>query len=152
MGVKFIGVGAIFGSLAGMPIILFITGLIWYGIGHISVEDPQWRPTYLHGLVVAVVTKLVTVPYYLLGMAMAFLQPVGIRRPDQLIPTSLGYWLQPDSPKLSALYEQLDLFQLATYALLFLAARHTMRSKPWGAALCVALSFAASFVSISFAK
>jgi hypothetical protein len=152
MGSKFLGVGGVLSVLFMTPIIILIGGLVWWAVGLISGEDGQWRPTYVHGLVVASVPKLVTVPYYLLGALMAILKPVGTLRADQLSPSSLGFWLRPDNIKLSIMYGQIDLFLLATYALLFLAARHTLRAKLWGALLCVALSLAVSVVQVLIAK
>jgi hypothetical protein len=76
----------------------------------------------------------------LIGTLMALLQPVGTLRPDQIIPSSLAYWLETDDPKLSILYGSIDLFLLLQFVMLFLAARYGMRSKAWGAALCVGVA------------
>jgi hypothetical protein len=152
MGAKFVRIGVVFQALLGTPIFLFIGGLVWWGIGMMSREDINWRPTYMHGLTVAAVPGLVTVPYYLIGALMAILKPVGTLRQDQIIPSSLGFWLQTDNPKLSMLYSLLDIFLLASYVMLFLAVRHTLRAKPWGTALCVVLSLSLPIVGILFAK
>ncbi|MDR2560321.1 MAG: YIP1 family protein [Holophagales bacterium] len=134
------------------PIVVFFSGLIWWGIGLMSREDQNWRPTYMHGLVAAAVPGLVAVPYYIIGALMAILKPVGMLRPDQIIPSSLGFWLQTDNIKLSVLYGKIDIFLLAGYVMLFFAMRHTLRAKPWGAALCVVLSLAMAASSVLFAK
>jgi len=152
MGAKFLGPISAVSVIFMTPIVVFILGLIWWGVGLMFREDPNWRPTYMHGLVVATVPGLVTVPYSLIGALMAILKPVGTLRPDQIIPSSLGYWLQTDNPKLSILYGKIDIFLLAGYVMLFFAVRHTLRAKPWGAALCVALSLAVAAFSVIFAK
>jgi hypothetical protein len=149
---KTMTIGAPIGALFGTPIVFFIFCLVYWAIGMASSEDLQWKPTYHHGLVVAVVPGLATVPYLLLGAVMAFLNPVGTHTPDQIIPSTLRYWLQSDSPKLSALYASIDIFQIVQYVVLFFAAKYAMRTKTWGAALCVALSLLMVGVKILFAK
>jgi hypothetical protein len=145
-------IGGILGALFGTPLFAFIAGAIYWAVGLASREGPQWRPSYQHGLVVAVVPALATIPYSLLGALMAFVQPVGTLRPDQLVPSSLGYWMETESPKLSMLYSSLDLFMLFQYVVIFLAAKHAMRAKTWGAALCVAVALLMPAVRILFAK
>jgi hypothetical protein len=151
-GAKALPFFSVVGSLFSTPIIIFASGLIFWTIGLFSKEDAQHRPTYFHGLVVASVPALVTVPYYILGTAMAFLNSVGTLRPDQIIPSTLAYWLATDNPKLSMLYGSIDLFLIAQYVILFFAAKYTMRTKTWGAVLCVAISLLMVGVKIYFAK
>ncbi|MDR1841270.1 MAG: YIP1 family protein [Holophagales bacterium] len=145
--ISYVGTGAV-----GTIFVLFFFGLIYWAVGLISGEDLKWRPTYQHGLVVAVIPGLVTIPYMLLGTMMAFLNPVGTLRQDQIIPSSLEYWIQSDNPKLSALYSSIDLFQLFQYALIFIAAKHALKAKTWGAALCVALTLLGVVVRVVFAR
>jgi len=140
MQAKLMPAFAVLGSLIGTPIVIFFTGLIYWAIGLISKEDANWRPTYFHGLAVASIPAVVTVPYMLLGTLIALLRPVGILRPDQLVPSSLAFWIQPDNPKLSILFGSLDLFLLAQYVMIYFAAKYALRTKTWGAALCVVLS------------
>jgi len=152
MQAKLMPTFAVLGSLIGTPIVVFFSGLIYWAVGLISKEDAQWRPTYFHGVVVASIPMLVTVPCTLLGILMALLRPVGILRPDQLVPSSLGFWIQPDNPKLSVLFGSLDLFILAQYVIIYFAAKHALRAKTWGAALCVILSLLALGFRILLAK
>jgi len=140
MGAKAMPVFAPLGGLFGALFFTFLLGAIYWVLGLASREDQQWRPTYQHGLVVASVPALATIPYSLLGTLMASIGDIGILRPDQIVPSSLGYWVEPESPKLAMLCCSLDVFQLFQYVVIFLAAKHAMRSKHWGAALCVAVA------------
>jgi hypothetical protein len=152
LGSRFMSVGAIFGTLVTIPFFAFLFGAINWAIGLASRGNPQWRPTYQHGLVVACVPALATLPYSLLGAVMAFIQPAGTLRPDQMVPSSLGYWIEAESPKLSMLLYSLDVFQLFHYVVIFFAARYALRAKHWGAALCVAAALLAPLARILFAK
>jgi len=150
--VKITQVSTIAGGLFGVPVMIFFLGLLYWAVGLISGEDAKRRPSYQHGLVVAVIPRLATVPYMLLGTIMAFINPVGTFRPDQIVPSSLEYWIQSDNPKLSALYSSIDLFQLFQYALIFIAAKYALKAKTWGAALCVALTLLAALAPVLFAR
>ena len=140
MQAKLLPVFSAFGGLFVNPVFIFLLGLLYWVIGLISREEPQQKPTYFHGLVVASVPGLVTIPYLLLGTIMALVNPVGTLRANQIVPSSLAYWLETENPKLSTLYSSLDLFLLAQYVMIFFAARYAMRTKTWGAVLCVALA------------
>jgi hypothetical protein len=149
MGAKIMPFGLVANALFGVPIVMFLSGLIYWAIGMASREDPQWKPTYFHGLVVAAVPALATAPYFFLGILMAFLNPVGTHRQDQIIPSSLGYWLATDNLRLTLVYALVDVFTIAQYVILFFAAKHAMRAKTWGAALCVPLSLPLLMVGLS---
>jgi len=152
MGVKFFYISYVAVGLIGTLFFLFFFGLLYWAVGLMSREDTQWRPTYQHGLVVAAVPGLATVPWMILGTVMAFLNPVGTLRHDQIVPSSLEYWIQSENPKLSALYSSIDIFLLFQYVLIFIAAKYAMRAKTWGAALCVALTLLAVMIRVLFAK
>jgi len=149
---RFMPISVIVGSLFSTPVFIFFFGLLYWAVGLMSKEDQQWRPTYYHGLVVASIPSLATVPYFLLGTTMALMNPVGTLRPDQIIPSTFGYWIETDSPKLSALYSSIDLFLLAQYVFIFFAAKYALRAKTWGAALCVVLALAGPAIRVLFAK
>jgi len=152
MGARLMPVFAPLGGLFGTLSLAFLLGAVYWALGLASRESPLWRPTYRHGLVVACVPALAAIPYSLLGAVMASVQPVGALRPDQLVPSSLGYWMEAESPRLSMLYCSLDIFLLFQYAAIFFAAKYAMRSKPWGAALCVAAALLGPIWRIMTAK
>jgi hypothetical protein len=86
-----------------------------------------------------VVPGLVKLPLMLLIAVICLMRPIGGLTPDRIAPTSLGYFLHPESLRLQALFFGLELFRLAELALAFLALRHLVRMKTAGALICVLL-------------
>jgi hypothetical protein len=76
----------------------------------------------------------------LLIAVICLVKPIGGLTPEKIAPTSLGFFIHPESVKLHALLYSLDLFYLAEIVLSFLAMRYLLRLKTGGAALCVAIS------------
>jgi hypothetical protein len=67
------------------------------------------------------------------------MRPIGGLTPDRIAPTSLGYFLHPESLRLQAFFFSVELFRLAEAALAFLALRHLVRMKTAGALICALL-------------
>ena len=126
--------GALVGTFAGMLIMGFFYWLI--GKGTAEAEAPSYR----HALTVASVPSLVALPYMLIISVMCFLRTVEGLKPEQLSPTSLGFFLHPENLKLHALLTSMDAFLIASYVMVFLAARHTMKLKAGGAWACALLA------------
>lgn len=141
-------VGGIFGTAFGV----LIMGLIYWGLGVASSEDRDRKPGFLDGVNMSAVLGLVVLPYQLLTALMCFLRPVGGLSPEKLSPTSLGFFLHPANPKLYAFYCSLDLFMVASWVLTYVAARHLLRARAWGAALCTAIPVLFVVLKIAFAK
>lgn len=139
------------GSMIGIPVITLIAGLVYWGLG-VWQREGEAAPTFLQGLSAASVLGLVRIPDALVILFLCLLKPVGGHRPDQLTPFSLGYWIHTASPKLAALLYQLNVFNLATFVLLYLAMRHLLKAKPLGAALAVAVMVGLSLLGVVFAK
>ncbi|MCL1894296.1 MAG: YIP1 family protein [Holophagaceae bacterium] len=152
MQAKILPIGGLFQSLIVAPIFIFICGLIYWAIGLVSKEDQRWKPTYQHGLVAATVPSLVTIPYLLLGTVMTIMNPVGIKKANQMVPSSVAFWLETDSPKLEAIYGLLDPFILAQFVMIYFAVRYTLRAQSWGAILCVAIALMFPGITIWMAK
>ncbi len=139
---KFMPVFAAFGPIA-VAIGVFIMGLIYWGLGNAFAEDT--KPTYSQALVVSTVPGLVMIPWMLLIIVLCILKgPVAVP-PERVSPTSIGYFMATESPKLAAFFFSLDLFAIASWILVFLGCRHTLRMKPVGAFLC---AFAVALISI----
>lgn len=132
---KFILPFGILGSLA-MPWLatLFIAFLIWL-MGRSFQEEGS--PSFLQALSATAVAGLVMVPHSILTLIMALVKPVGGLTPEKLPPTSIGFFLSPDTPKLQALLYRLDLFVIGYYLLLFLGCRRLLRLSAAGSALAV---------------
>ena len=152
IGSKFILPGAIFVVLVFIPIVLLVAGLINWGLGRAMTEPGAEQPSFLQGLSAAVVPGLVRLPDTIIIIAMCLLKPVGGHRPEQVAPTSVGYFVHAASPKLQALLYQLNPFTIASMVLLYLAMRHTVKAKPAGAAIAVGIWVAIILLGVAFAK
>lgn len=131
-----------------MPVItVFFLGLgtvapafLFFLLGRSGSE--QGEPTFVQSLSAAVVPNLVLVPQQLIIGVICLATTVGGRTPDKLLPTSLGYYLQVEQPKLGALLRHVDPFFIGVYVLTFLALRHLLKLKPaqaWvGTLVCLA--------------
>lgn len=152
MGSKFILPMGILGVLLVAPIVTLLAGLINWGLGRGMTEPGANPPTFLHGLSAAVVPSLVRLPDTLIITALCIFKPVGGLKPDQVAPTSLGYFIHVASPKLQALFYALNPFTLASLVMLYLAMRHTVKARASGAAIAVGIVAFFLFVGIAFAK
>ena len=152
MGSKFILPMGILGVLLGVPIAALLAGLINWGLGRGMTEPGANPPTFLHGLSAAVVPSLVRLPDTLIVIAVCLLKPVGGLRPDQVAPTSLGYFIHVTSPKFQALFYALNPFTIASMVMLYFAMRHTVKAKASGAAIAVGIIVFFMAIGIAFAK
>ena len=85
------------------------------------------------------VPGLVKLPLLLLIAVICLMRPIGGLTPDHLTPTSIGYFLHVEGPRLQAVLFSLELFRLAEAVLAFLALRYLVRMKTAGALICVLL-------------
>jgi len=134
---KFIMPFGILGSLFGTPAVLAVLGLFYWLVGKALPEGEA--PSYLQAFSAAVVPGLVKLPLLLLIAVICLMRPIGGLTPDRIAPTSLGYFLHPESLRLQAFFFSVELFRLAEAALAFLALRHLVRMKTAGALICALL-------------
>lgn len=134
---KFIMPFGILGALFGTPAVLAVLGLFYWLVGKALPQDES--PTYLQAFSAAVVPGLVKLPLMLLIAAICLMRPIGGLTPDRIAPTSLGYFLRPESLRLQAALFNVELFRLAEAVLAFLALRYLVRMKTAGALICVLL-------------
>lgn len=148
---RFVIAFGILGALFGTPIGILLMALIYWLIGMGTAENQ--KPNYLQSLSATAVSSLAMVPSLVAIILMCLLRPVGGLTPDKLAPTSLGFYIQPEHPKLLALFTSLEVFTLMNFVMIFLAARYTMRLKPAGAVCCslVAVLFTVGF-KVLFAR
>lgn len=149
---KFILPFGILGVLFGIPIVSLIAGLINWGLGRGFTEPGAQAPSFLQGLSAAIVPSLVRLPDTLIIIAMCLLKSVGGHRPEQVAPTSLGYYIHVASPKVQALLYQLNPFIIANFVLAYLAMRHIVKAKPLGAAISVGIWICFVLMGVAFAK
>lgn len=134
---KFLLPMAVVGTLFGTPAALALVALFYWLMGKALPEGPA--PSFAHAFSAATVPALVKLPHILLILLICLLRPIAGLTPEKLAPTSLGYFLHPESLRLQALAYSLDLFALAEAGLSFLALRHLVRMKSSGAVICVLL-------------
>ncbi len=134
---KFVIPFGILGSLLGVPVVVAIIGGIYWLVGKGTAEGEP--PSYLQAMSAAAVPGLVMLPHSLAVLAMCFAREVGGATPDKLAPTSLAYFVHPESPKLFALLNFVDPFVIASWALTWLATRHLLGLKASGATVCTVL-------------
>ena len=149
---KFILPFGILGVLFGIPIASLLAGLINWGLGRGFTEPGAQAPSFIQGLSAAIVPGLVRLPDTLIIIAMCVLKPVGGHKPDQIAPTSLGYFVHTASPKLQALFYALNPFTIANFVLAYLAMRYIVKAKPLGAAISVAIWICFVLLGVAFAK
>lgn len=127
----------ILGALV-MPwlVTLLVAFLLWL-VGRGFQEDGA--PSYLQALSATAVAGLVMVPHSLLTLVMALAKPVGGLTPEKLPPTSLGFFLSPETPRMQALLYRIDLFVIGYYLLLFLGCRRLLRLSAAGSAVAAAV-------------
>jgi hypothetical protein len=147
---KFLLPFGVLGVALGAPLMTLLIGLVYWGIGRATAEGE--KPSYVHALSAVAVPSLIMLAQQFLVGAMCLIRPVGGARPEQLNPASLGFYLHSETPKLQAVYNLVDLFTLASFALAYLAARHIMRAKPLGAWILVILLAALRCLAIVFAR
>jgi Yip1 domain len=137
---KFIVPLSVFSTLFFTAFFLFVTALFYWLVGKSTAETEP--PSYRQALSAVAVPSLVRLPSMLLVALICLAGTIGGLTPEKISPTSVGYFVQMESAKGHALLYCLDLFFLAEAALLFLSARHTMRLKTGGAAICVLITLA----------
>jgi hypothetical protein len=128
------------GAVLGMGVGTFLPALVFFLLGQSGSEDGA--PTYLQALSATAVPNLVIVPQQLIVAVMSLATTVGGNTPDKILPTSLGYYLPVEQPKLGSLLRHVDPFFIGIYVLTYLALRHLLRLRPayaWaGTLLCLA--------------
>jgi hypothetical protein len=125
--------------IIGMPLVLVILAAILFALSRFGGEDEEvtfgnaWAATTVHGLAM--------VPISLLAGLMCLLRNVGgAPSSASLAPTTLAFWIHPESPWLRGVLAIFDPFYLFSFVALYLAARHTMRLKTWANALLMAIT------------
>lgn len=140
MQARFMPVFAPIGATVGICIAAFLPALVFFLLGRSGGEEGA--PSYLQALSATTVPNLVLVPQQLIVTILCLATPVGGATPDKISPTSLGYFLEVENPKLGALLRHVDPFFIGVYVITWLALRHLLRLKPahaWvGTLLCAA--------------
>ncbi len=127
------------GVVLGVPFGLLILSGILFAFSKFGGEDPD--VTFKHAWAATTVHGLTMVPISLLAGLMCLLRNVGgAASYASMAPTTLAFWIHPESPWLRGLLAVVDPFYVFSFAALFLAAKYTMRLKTWANALLMAIA------------
>ncbi len=128
------------GAVIGMVVGTFLPALVFFLLGRSGAEEGA--PSFPQALTATAVPNLVLVPQQILIAVMCLATAVGGNTPDKILPTSLGYYLPLENPKLGSLLRHVDPFFIGVYVMTYLALRHLLKLKPphaWiGTLLCLA--------------
>lgn len=105
---------------------MLIIGLILWGLGRWLSEEKA-SVSFRHAMAALVAPSLVKLPALLLGIITVATREVDIQTPEKLIPTSLGFFVHPENPKIQALLHHLDPFAVAYGVLGYLALRRILK-------------------------
>lgn len=148
---KMLPVFGVFQVIVVVPLITLLLAMFYWLIGKTTFETKP--PSYRQVFSGTVVAGLVALPKLLLLIVVCLLKPIGGASPDKLSPASIGFYVNVEHVKLHALLNALDLFNIASFVMLYLAARYTMRLKTSGAVACAVLgSLLTVGLQVVFAK
>lgn len=142
---------ALLGEGLGGPLGIALSALMAWGLAWALPETAE-RPTYRQSLSLLATLELVFTVQMLLCGVLAATRPVGATRLEALSPASVGYFVHGATPRMAALLHQINAFTVVHLALLYLGMRTTLRARPLGAALMVALNLVFLAMGILFAR
>jgi len=124
-------------SLLMTPFIYLIVALITWGFAAMGTEEGEESPTFGQAFSLTTVHYLVTLPSMLLAGFIALLRPVGGHQIHQLMPTTLSFYLQPESTLLKGLVALVDPFWIGSFVVLAIGMRQTLKAKTWAIGACL---------------
>jgi hypothetical protein len=132
-------VSAVSTSILATPFVYLIVALIVWGCAAMGTEEDEAPPTFGQAFSVTSVHYLVTLPSMFLAGFIALLRPVGGVNIQQLMPTSLSFYIQSDSGLVRAVAALVDPLWIFSFFVLAIGMRHTLKSKPWAVGLCLGI-------------
>lgn len=134
---------AVSGAALGTPFVYLIVGLIVWAFAAMGTQDGEESPSFGRSFSVTTVHYLATLPSMLLAAVIALLRPVGGQNIQHLMPTTLSFYVHPESAVRIALVGLVDPLWLYSFVLLAIGMRQTLKTKTWAIGAC--LSFLAFF-------
>lgn len=107
-------------------------GLILWGIGR-WLSEAKEPVRFAHAMAALAVPSLVKIPAALLGTIALASRPVE-HTPEWYLPTNLGFYIHPESPKIQALLHHIDPLAIFFGFVSFLAMRRILRLPIWACA------------------
>lgn len=121
------------------PLVYLVVALIVWGCSAMGTENDEASPTFGQAFSVTSVHYLATLPSMLLAGLIALLRPVGGANIQQLMPTTLSFYIQSESGMVRAMAALVDPLWLLSFFVLAMGMRHTLKAKPWAVGLCLSV-------------
>jgi hypothetical protein len=128
---------AISSAVLGAPFVYLIVGLIVWGFAAMGTQEGEESPTFGQAFSLTCVHYLVTLPSMLLAGVIALLRPVGGHNIQQLMPTALSFYVSPESTLVRGIVALVDPLWIASFVLLAIGMRQTLKAKTWAIAACL---------------
>ena len=130
---------AVSSSVLATPFIFLIVALIVWGCAAMGTEEGEEAPQFGQAFSVTCVHYLSTLPAMLLAGIIALVRPVGGAQIQQLMPTSLSFYLRPEANSARGLIALVDPLWIFSFFVLAIGMRQTLKAKPWAVGLCLAI-------------
>ena len=124
-------------AVLATPFVYLIVALIVWGCASMATEEGEDSPTFGQAFSVTTIHYLVTLPSMFLAGLIALLRPVGGVEIQQLMPTTLSFYLQSESGLVRGLAALVDPLWIFSFVVLAIGMRQTLKTKTWGVALCL---------------
>lgn len=128
---------AVSSGLLGTPFVYLIVGLIVWGFAAMGTKEGEDSPTFGQAFSLTVVHYLVTLPSMVLAAVIALVRPVGGHNIQQLMPTTLSFFVKPESNVPRALVALVDPLWIFSFVLLAIGMRQTLKTKTWAIGACL---------------
>jgi hypothetical protein len=126
-------------SVLATPFVFLIVALIVWGCASMGTEEGEDSPTFGQSFSVTCVHYLSTLPAMLLAGIIALVRPVGGANIQQLMPTSLSFYLRPEAAATRGLIALVDPLWIFSFFVLAIGMRHTLKAKTWAVGLCLGI-------------
>ncbi|MBI1752170.1 MAG: hypothetical protein HY014_00865 [Acidobacteria bacterium] len=119
------------------PFVYLIVALIVWGFAAMGTEEGEESPSFGQAFSLTAVHYLATLPSMLMAAIIALARPVGGHNIQQLMPTTLAFYVHPESVGLRAVISLVDPLWLFSFFLLAIGMRQTLKSKTWAIGACL---------------
>jgi hypothetical protein len=131
-------ISAVATGLLATPFIYLIVALITWAFASMGTQEGEDSPSFGQAFSLTAVHYLVTLPAMLAAGLIALVRPVGGHNIQQLMPTSLGYYVHPEATLARGLVGLVDPLWLFSFVLLAIGMRETLKAKTWAIGCCLA--------------
>lgn len=126
-------------SVLGTPFVFLIVALIVWGCAAMGAQEGEESPAFGKAFSVTCVHYLVTLPSMFLAAIIALVRPVGGASIQQLMPTSLSFYLRPESAMARGAIALVDPLWIFSFVVLAIGMKQALRTKTWAVGLCLGI-------------